>query len=154
MSDSRRCSSADSENMREKNYQIFSRQGAAVSKIFRDTSTTSMSKAILIFHFELHILPKVSKTVVILAKIPKNVFWVKIWAQRSKFADWREINRAKTWIGASVAEPFWRCALPRINFCNFFTHIFRISAATSLRTTHYPNLLTGPLKWIWVKSLF
>jgi hypothetical protein len=31
----------------------------------------------LIYHFELHILPKVSKTVGMLAKTPKNVFWVK-----------------------------------------------------------------------------
>jgi hypothetical protein len=37
MSDSRRCSSADSENMREKITKIYSRQGAA-SKMFRDTS--------------------------------------------------------------------------------------------------------------------
>jgi hypothetical protein len=37
MSDSRRCSSADSENMREK---IYSWQGAA-SKIFRDSSAVS-----------------------------------------------------------------------------------------------------------------
>jgi hypothetical protein len=27
-----------------------------------------------------------------------------------------------------------------------YMHIFRISAAASRRTTHYPNLLTGPLK--------
>jgi hypothetical protein len=30
--------------------------------MFRDTSANSMSKALLISHFELHMLPKVSKT--------------------------------------------------------------------------------------------
>jgi len=50
----------------------------------------------LISHFELHILPKVSKTVGILAKTLKNVFLVQKFIQRSEFADFREINRAKT----------------------------------------------------------
>jgi len=43
MSDSRRCSSADSENMRKKKIKkIYSQQGAA-SKMFRDTSANSIS---------------------------------------------------------------------------------------------------------------
>jgi hypothetical protein len=63
MSDSRRCSSADSENMRDKNYKNLS---AALAPI--------QFQAMLIYHFELHILPKVSKTVGILAKTHKNLF--------------------------------------------------------------------------------
>jgi hypothetical protein len=50
----------------------------------------------LISHFELHILPKVTKTVSILAKTHKNILRVKKLTQRSEFADLREINRAKT----------------------------------------------------------
>jgi hypothetical protein len=50
----------------------------------------------LISHFELHIPPKVSKTVGILAKTQKKLFRVKKLAQRSVFADFREISRAKT----------------------------------------------------------
>jgi len=43
MSDSRRCSSADSENICVKKFtKIYSRQGAA-SKIFRDTKNSSFS---------------------------------------------------------------------------------------------------------------
>jgi len=61
-------------------------------------------QAMLIYHFELHILPKVSKTVAILAKTLKNGFSVNNFTQRSEFADFSEINRAKTSIGASVAE--------------------------------------------------
>jgi len=57
-----------------------------------------------ISHFELHILSKVSKTVGILAKTPKKCILSKIFTQRS--ADFREIHRAKTSIGASVAEHF------------------------------------------------
>jgi len=70
-------------------------------------------------------LPMVSKTVGILAKTHKNVFWVKYITQICEFADIREINRAKTWIGASVAEHFRRCALPRINFWQFFHAYFQ-----------------------------
>jgi len=51
---------------------------------------------LLISHFELHILPKVSKTVGILAKTHKNVFRVKYITHRSEFADFREIISAKT----------------------------------------------------------
>jgi hypothetical protein len=40
MSDSRRWSSADSENMREKITKIYSRQGAA-SKMFQDTAANT-----------------------------------------------------------------------------------------------------------------
>jgi hypothetical protein len=50
MSDSRRCSSADSENILEKITKIYWR------------------------HFEVRIFPKVSKTVGILEKTLKNVF--------------------------------------------------------------------------------
>jgi len=98
MSDSGRCSSADSENRREIFTKFYLRQGAA-SKMFRDTSATMHTmqcQAMLISHFELHILPKVSKTVGILAKTLKNVFLVQKFIQRSEFADFREINRAKT----------------------------------------------------------
>jgi hypothetical protein len=56
-----------------------------------------------------------------------------------------EISMAWNWIGASAAEHFRRCALPRIYFCNVYTHIFRISAAPSPSITHYRNLFTMPL---------
>jgi len=49
---------------------------------------------------------KVFKTVGILAKTYKNEFLVKYITQKSEYADFREIDRAKTWIGASVAEHF------------------------------------------------
>jgi hypothetical protein len=65
-------------------------------------------QAILISHFELQILLKVSKTVGILAKTPKNEIWVNILTQTGGYADFREIHRAKTLIGASVAEIFLR----------------------------------------------
>jgi len=65
MSDSRRCSSADFENMCKKITKIYSQQGAA-SKMFRDTIVPIQCQAILISHFELHILPKLSKTVGVL----------------------------------------------------------------------------------------
>jgi hypothetical protein len=71
MSDSKRCSIA--ENMLEKVTKIYSWQGAA-SKMFRDSGANSMARAMLISYFDLHILPKVSKTGVILAKTHKNLF--------------------------------------------------------------------------------
>ena len=64
--------------------------------MFLDNSAYSMSGHMLISHFELHILPKVSKTVVIISKTQKNVFGVKILTQRIAIADIGEINRAKT----------------------------------------------------------
>jgi hypothetical protein len=60
----------------------------------------------VIYHFELQIFPKVSKTVGILAQTLKNGFSVKKFTHRSEFADFSEINRAKTSIGASVTEQF------------------------------------------------
>jgi hypothetical protein len=51
----------------EKITKIYSRQGAA-SKMFRDTCANIQFPVMLISHFELHILPKVTKTVGILAK--------------------------------------------------------------------------------------
>jgi hypothetical protein len=94
MSDSRRCSSADSENECAKITKIYSRRGAA-SNMFRDTSANSMSSHTF-SHFELHILPNISKTVCIPAKTPKNLFPVKILTHKSEYADFRQIKRAKT----------------------------------------------------------
>jgi hypothetical protein len=73
MSDSRRCSCADSENMREKNYKKFIRSRAQRQKCSATLAPIKF-QAMLISHFELHILPKVSKTVGIFAKTPKNIF--------------------------------------------------------------------------------
>jgi len=100
----RRCSSADSENMREKITKIYFRQGAAIY-IFLYTSANSVS-TMLIYHFELQILPKVSKIAGIIAQTLKNGFPVKTFRKRSEFADFSEINRAKTSTGARVAEHF------------------------------------------------
>jgi hypothetical protein len=50
----------------------------------------------LISHFELHIFAKVSKTFGMLLRTHKNVVLVKNLTQESEFADFREINRAKT----------------------------------------------------------
>jgi hypothetical protein len=50
---------------------IYSRQGTA-SKMFRDGGANSISKAMLISHFQLHIIPKVSKTCGIVAKTLKK----------------------------------------------------------------------------------
>jgi hypothetical protein len=94
MSDSKRCSSADSDNLRENVSKIYSRQGAT-SKC-SVTLALIQFQAMLISHFELHILPKATKTVAILANTHKNVLLVNILSQRSEFADFREINRAKT----------------------------------------------------------
>ena len=52
--------------------KIYSRQGEA-SKMFRDTVVPIQCQAMLISHIELHILPKVSKTVGILAKTIKII---------------------------------------------------------------------------------
>ena len=71
MSDSRRCSSADSENSREKHYKnLFAAGGRAQRQKYSATLAPIQCQAILISHFELHILPNVSKTVAILAKSP------------------------------------------------------------------------------------
>jgi hypothetical protein len=118
MSDSRRCSSW---KYAWKKLQKFIRARAHRQKC----SAPIQCQAMLISHFELHILPKSSKTVSILAKAHENEFWVNILTQRKEFADFREINRAKTWVGASVSEHFWRCALPRINVCNFVQAYFQ-----------------------------
>jgi hypothetical protein len=69
----RRCSSADSENECAKNYNNFIRGRAQLQKC-STTLAPIQFQAILISHFELHILPKVSKPVGLLAKTLKNVF--------------------------------------------------------------------------------
>jgi len=62
---------------------------------------------------------------------------------RSECITWRiNKNGFWHWIGATVAEHLWRCARPWINVCNFFKHIFRISATVSFEITHNPNQFT------------
>ena len=76
MSDSRRCSNADSENMREKIYKnLFA--GRAQGQKCSETLAPIQCQAVLIYHFELQILPKVSKSIGILVKTLKNGFAVK-----------------------------------------------------------------------------
>jgi hypothetical protein len=63
-------------------------------------------QAMLNSHFVKNKLLKVSKTGGSLVKTHIIVFWVKILTQRSALTVLREINRAKTWMGANVAEHF------------------------------------------------
>jgi hypothetical protein len=56
-----------------KKVQKFSR-GRAQRQKCSATLAPIQCQAIIISHFDLHILPKVSKTVVLLAKTHKNVF--------------------------------------------------------------------------------
>jgi hypothetical protein len=66
MSDSRRWSSAGSENMREQNYKNLFAAGRSVKNVPRHYEPIQC-QAMLICLFELHMLPKVSKTVGILS---------------------------------------------------------------------------------------
>jgi len=77
-------------------------RGRALRQKCSATLAPIQFQALLIPHFELLILPKVYKTVGILAK---TLLSKKI-TQRSEFADLREINRTNTWIGASFAKHF------------------------------------------------
>jgi len=91
MSDPRICSSADSENILQKIRKFI--RGRAHRRKCSATQAPIQCQDMLNSHFELHILPKVSKTVGILAKTHKHVFSVKIFTQRSEFANFRYIER-------------------------------------------------------------
>jgi hypothetical protein len=73
MSDFRRCSSADSKSKRKKLQKFIHGIRAHRQKCF-ETLAPIQVLAMLIYHFELQILPKVFKTVGILAITHKNVF--------------------------------------------------------------------------------
>jgi hypothetical protein len=100
----------------------------------------------LISHFELHILPKVSKTVGILAKTHKNVFWLKFKPREVNLPISENTTGLKLELALVSRNIFDAAPCREWIFVIFYTHIFRNSAAPSPRITHYLNLFTRPLK--------